>query len=86
MGIGAGLVGGQIDAFIVARGNGTDFAIDERPELRYRAGNWLLDCLERLGVKNADVERICSGNARELLRLKEMRYELIYWLLMMRKY
>jgi len=48
---------------------GTDFAIDDNPALRYRAGNWLLECLDRLGVKDADAERICSGNARELLNL-----------------
>ena len=50
---------------------GTDFAIDERPELRYTAGNWLLDCLERLKLKDADVERICSGNAKALLKLED---------------
>ncbi|HUW58509.1 MAG TPA: amidohydrolase family protein [Planctomycetota bacterium] len=48
---------------------GTDFAIDARPELRYRAGSWLLDCLERLKLKDADVQRITSGNAKELLNL-----------------
>ena len=48
---------------------GTDFAIDTRAELRYRAGNWLLDCLERLKVQDGDVERITSGNAKELLKL-----------------
>ena len=48
---------------------GTDFAIDDNPGLRYRAGNWLLDCLDRLGVRDADVERITSGNARDLLGL-----------------
>lgn len=48
---------------------GTDFAIDERPALRYTAGNWLLDRLERLNVKHADIERITSGNAKHLLKL-----------------
>lgn len=50
---------------------GTDFSIDEKPELRYRSGNWLIDCLQRLRVTDADVERICSGNARELLRIED---------------
>jgi len=50
---------------------GSDFAVDERPELRYTVGNWLLECLERLKVKDADIERITSGNAKALLKLED---------------
>jgi predicted TIM-barrel fold metal-dependent hydrolase len=50
---------------------GTDFAIDDNPELRYRAGNWLLDTLEGLRLADADIERICSLNAKELLKLED---------------
>ena len=48
---------------------GTDFFLHERDDCRYRRGNAILDCLERLGLKDADVERICSGNAKALLKL-----------------
>ena len=46
---------------------GTDFRL--KPGARYEAGNMLLDALERLRMKDADVERICSLNARELFKL-----------------
>ena len=48
---------------------GTDFGIHAGPELRYEHGNHLLDKLAGLKVKEGDIERICSGNARQLLRL-----------------
>jgi len=50
---------------------GTDFFLHEAPELRYERGNWLLDCLKELKLKDADIERICSGNAKELLKLED---------------
>jgi len=46
---------------------GTDFCL--RPGARYEDGDRLLDALEVLKLKDADVERICSLNARELFRL-----------------
>jgi len=48
---------------------GTDFGLHQDPELRYSAGEWLLDCLERLHLKDADMEAICSGNAKRLMGL-----------------
>jgi predicted TIM-barrel fold metal-dependent hydrolase len=50
---------------------GTDFGVDDRPDLRYLAGNWLLECLARLKLSDADIERICSGNAKEVMRLED---------------
>jgi predicted TIM-barrel fold metal-dependent hydrolase len=46
---------------------GTDFRL--KPGARYEAGNQLLDALEFMKLKDADVERICSLNARELFKL-----------------
>jgi len=64
----------QLEALIDAVGPsrityGTDFGVHAGPELRYTAGNWLIDHLKHLKLKDADIERICSGNARELLRV-----------------
>ena len=37
----------------------------------FNAGTILLtDCLKKMKVKDADMERICGGNARELLKLE----------------
>lgn len=50
---------------------GTDFGVHAGAELRYRAGNHLLDRLEKLRLPDRDIERICSLNARKLLRLED---------------
>jgi len=50
---------------------GTDFGVHAAPELRYTDGNLLLDRLAELGLKAADAEAVCSGNARRLLRLDD---------------
>ncbi|MHC4715475.1 MAG: amidohydrolase family protein [Planctomycetota bacterium] len=65
---------GKVAAVIEAVGArrvlyGTDFGVHAGADLRYTAGNDLLDCLDALGLGAGDVERICSGNARELLGL-----------------
>ena len=61
-------IAGAIDAAGVERlVLGTDFRLN--PGARYEAGNMLLDALECLKLKDGDVERICSLNARELFRL-----------------
>ena len=49
---------------------GSDFCL--QPGSRYKAGNELLDALEYLKLKDSDIERICSLNARELMRLGEL--------------
>ncbi|HUW58544.1 MAG TPA: amidohydrolase family protein [Planctomycetota bacterium] len=46
---------------------GTDFRL--KPGARYEAGNQLLDALETMKLRDTDVERICSLNARELFEL-----------------
>jgi len=50
---------------------GTDFGLHGDPELRYTSGNDLLDRLDRLGLPAADVDAICSGNARRLMELDD---------------
>ena len=50
---------------------GTDFGVHQDPQLRYTAGNWLIECLEELGCKADDVERIAGGNAKKLLKLED---------------
>ena len=63
---------GAIDAVGTRRLTiGTDFFLHERPDCRYRRGDSILDCLKTIGLKDADIERIASGNARELLRLED---------------
>lgn len=49
---------------------GTDFGVHQGPELRYTAGNWLLEALEKLKLKDSEIEKICSGNAKELMKLE----------------
>lgn len=68
------LRGGAIETVIEAVGPsritfGTDFGVYADPKLHYRAGDRLLDCLEKLGLADGDIEKICSGNAKELLGL-----------------
>ena len=46
---------------------GTDFRL--KPGARYEHGDRLLDALEYMKLKDTDIERICSRNARELFRL-----------------
>ena len=46
---------------------GSDFCL--QPGSRYTAGNALLDSLEYMKLKDKDIERICSLNAREMMRL-----------------
>jgi len=61
-------IAGAIDAAGVDRlVLGTDFRL--KPGARYQAGNMLLDALEHLRLKDADIERICSRNAYELFKL-----------------
>ena len=50
---------------------GTDFGVHQDPALRYTAGNWLIQCLEELGCKGDDIERIAGRNAKELLKLED---------------
>lgn len=45
----------------------TDFCI--RPGAKYPFGNWLIDTLEGMKLKDGEIERICSLNAREILKL-----------------
>ena len=49
---------------------GTDFGVHQDPALRYTAGDWLLDALEELRLPEADVDLICSGNARALMNME----------------
>jgi len=46
---------------------GTDFRL--APGARYEHGNRLLDALEYVKLKDTDIERICSLNAREVFKL-----------------
>ena len=46
---------------------GTDFRI--QPGAKYGHGNLLLDALEHMKLKDNEIERICSLNARELFKL-----------------
>ncbi len=50
---------------------GTDFGVHQDPELRYVSGDWLLDELKGLRLKDADIEAICSGNAKSLMKLEK---------------
>ncbi|MFB3891401.1 MAG: amidohydrolase family protein [Phycisphaerae bacterium] len=65
---------GELEGVLAAVGParmtyGTDFGVHASPELRYEAGNHLLDRLCRLGLEDADIEKICSGNAVRLMNL-----------------
>ena len=62
---------GVIDAVGTSRITiGTDFFLRAGTDCRYRRGDDIADCLKALKLKDPDVERICSGNAKELLKLE----------------
>jgi len=68
----AAQIGAVIDAIGADRVlYGTDFGLHTDPELRYTAGNVLLDRLAEMELPAADVEAICSGNAKRVLGLDE---------------
>jgi len=47
---------------------GTDFNIS--PGLDYQFGNRLLDVLETMKMKDRDMEKICSLNAKKILKVR----------------
>ena len=66
----------QIAAVIAAVGAdrvlyGTDFGVHADLDLRYTAGNVLLDRLAEMELPAAEVEAICSGNAKRVLGLDD---------------
>ncbi len=66
----------QIETIIAAVGvdhllYGTDFGVHTDPELRYTAGNILLDRLAEMELPAADVDAICCGNAKRVLGLDD---------------
>ena len=50
---------------------GTDFCVDLDPARRYTPGNGLLDCLEKMKLSDKVIASICSGNAKNILKLED---------------